>query len=168
MTPTTKAFFGKIDRVRDMDSIYWKTPIAERIYLRILYAFGTFSLVAMFVQRIPSIEVQFAICLLAAIVVLFYRLVLPNGLQITERFKAVEMQAREELNAGNFDGVPQSLLKASGVTDDQMKRAKEAQQVAKIIEQRQMRNRQTVSGAGKVVKMERTDRDDKENGSKSK
>ena len=169
MTPTTKAFFENIDRKRDMDSIYWQTPLLERIYLRLLYAIGAFSFVALFVQRIPSIEVQFVICLIVGLIVLFYRLILPNGLQITERFKAVEMQAREELNAGNFDGVPQSLLKASGITDDQMKRAKEAQQVAKIIEQRQMKNRQTVSGAGKVVKMERSDKNNKNgNGSNSK
>ena len=67
-------------------------------------------------------------------------------MQITERFKAGEAQARAELNAGNFDGVPKSVLKASGVTEDQVKKAREAQQVAKIIEQRQMRNRQTTAG----------------------
>lgn len=157
MTPTTKAFFGNIDRKRDDNSEYWRTPVAERIYLRLLYAVGAFAFVAMMVQRIPSIAVQFFICLIVGLIVLFYRIILPNGLQVAERFQAVEAQAREELNAGNFDGVPQSLLKASGVTEDQMKRAKEAKQVARIIEQRQMSNRQTVAGVGKVVKIERDD-----------
>lgn len=155
MTPTTKAFFNGINRERDEDSAYWKTPLPVRIYMRMLYAFGAFSCVAMFVQRIPSIGVQFTICLIAAMITLFYRVALPNGLQITERFRAVEEQARAELNAGNFDGVPKSVLKASGVTEDQVKKAREAQQVAKIIEQRQMRNRQTTAGAGKVVKVSR-------------
>lgn len=155
MTPTMKAFFNGINRERDENSVYWRTPLPVRIYMRLLYAFGAFSCVALFVQRIPSIGVQFAICLIAALITLFYRVALPNGLQITERFKAVEAQARAELNAGNFDGVPKSVLKASGVTDDQVKKAREAQQVAKIIEQRQMRNRQTTAGAGKVVKVEK-------------
>lgn len=164
MTPTMKAFFNGINRERNEDSVYWRTPLPVRIYMRLLYAFGAFSCTALFVQRIPSIGVQFAICLVAALITLFYRVVLPNGLQITERFKAVEAQARAELNAGNFDGVPKSVLKASGVTEDQVKKAREAQQVAKIIEQRQMRNRQTTAGAGKVVKVEKAEKEASDGG----